>query len=461
MGWAGVLAQAAGGADLLAARQQMALSLAWHIVVACLGIAFPIFILIAEWRGLHGDSEAHTLARRWSKAFGVLFAVGAVSGTILSFELGMLWPGMVAGFGDVWGLPFAIEGVAFFLEGIFLGIYLYGWKRFSPRAHFALGVPIPIAGASSAFFVVAANAWMNHPTGFDVATYQATGQVTGVDPWAALGNTATLVQTTHMVLAALMVGGFTVAAVYAWGWLRGRRDRHHRIGFLIPFTVAALATPLQIVAGDWSARYVAETQPVKLAALEAVYTTQAHAPLTIGGWLSNGEVRWAIEIPGGLSWLATRDTDAVIMGLDRVPADEQPPVGITRTAFQVMVAAGFLLLAVGAWLGIVWWRRRSPPQSKWFWRGAWLAGPLAVIALEAGWVVTEVGRQPWIVDHVMRVDEAVTPVAGVRFGLWVVTAVYLALTVGTVFVLSRMGRSGRSAYAPQEPPEGIGRVADG
>jgi len=422
----------------------MALSLGWHIVVASLGVSFPIFILVAEWRGNRGDADAMTLARRWSKTFGVLFAVGAVSGTILSFELGMLWPGMVGEFGDVWGLAFAIEGVAFFLEAIFLGIYLYGWDRFPPRMHLALGLPIPVAGVASAWFVVTANAWMNNPSGFDVAAYQATGQVTDVNPWAAMLNPGTPVQTTHMILAALMMGGFAVAAVYAWGWLKGRKDRHHRLGFLIPFTVAIAATPAQIVVGDWSARHVAENQPVKLAALEAVYETQARAPLTIGGWVSGGEVRYAIEIPGGLSWLATRDVNAVIVGLDQVPLDERPPVAIVRTAFQVMVGVGFLVLLVGVWLVIGWWRRRSPPTSRWFWWAAWVAGPLTVLALEAGWVVTEVGRQPWIVYGLVRVEDAVTAAAGVRFGLWVLVVVYAALTVGTAFVLSRLGRSWRN-----------------
>jgi len=444
---AGFLAEAASGGDLLAARQQMALSLGWHIVVASFGVAFPIFILLAEWRGTRGDADAAALARRWSKSFGVLFAVGAVSGTILSFELGMLWPGMVGTFGDVWGLPFAIEGVAFFLEAIFLGIYLYGWDRFSARAHLAVGLPIPVAGVASAWFVVTTNAWMNHPSGFDVASYAATGRVTAVDPWAAMLNPATPVQTVHMILAALMVGGFSVASVYAWGWLRGRRSRRDRLGFTIPFVVALAATPAQIVVGDWAARFVSETQPVKFASLEAVYETRASVPLHVGGWVSGEQIHWAVEIPGGLSWLATGDPDAVIAGLDTVPVDERPPVPIVREAFQAMVGIGFLLLFTGTWFAVVWWRRRSPPGSRWFWRLALAAGPLAAVALEAGWVVTEVGRQPWIVYGLMRVDEAVTPAPGLRLGFWVVTTVYAALTAATVFVLTKLGRSMRALDA--------------
>ncbi|OFW67458.1 MAG: cytochrome BD ubiquinol oxidase subunit I [Actinobacteria bacterium RBG_16_68_21] len=440
----GFLAEAASGGDLLAARQQMALSLGWHIVVASFGVAFPIFILLAEWRGTRGDEDAMELARRWSKTFAVLFAVGAVSGTILSFELGMLWPGMVGTFGDVWGLPFAIEGVAFFLEAIFLGIYLYGWDRFSAKAHLAVGLPIPVAGAASAFIVVTANAWMNHPTGFDAATYAATGRVIAVDPWAAMFNRGTPVQGIHMILAALMVGGFAVSSVYAWAWLRGRRDRRHQLGFVIPFVVGLAAAPVQVVVGDWAARFAYNHQPIKFAALEAVYETEAGAPLSIGGWVSGEQVRFALEIPGALSWLATGDRDAVVVGLGGVPPDERPPVPVVRMAFQVMVGIGFLLVLAGAWFGVAWWRRRSPPVSRWFWRLAWVAGPLAAVALEAGWVVTELGRQPWIVYQVMRIEEAVTPAPGIRVGFWVVTVAYTALTAATVFVLTRLGRSLRT-----------------
>lgn len=442
-----VLAQAAAGTDLFAARQQMALSLGWHIVIACFGVGFPALILIAEWLGIRGNPAATLLARRWAKALSVLFAVGAVSGTILSFELGILWPGMMRTFGDVWGLPFTIEGVAFFIEAIFIGLYLYGWERFPPRIHLLSGLPIVVAGIASAWFVVTANAWMNQPAGFDIETYRATGTVTGVDPWAAMFNPATPVQTTHMVLAALMVSGFATASVYAWGWLRGRRGPDRRIAFTIPFLVAALATPLQIGVGDWAARFLADHQPVKLAAAEGLSVTQAGAPLTIGGWLVDGEVRYGLQIPRGLSLLAYHDPDAVVAGLDQVPPEERPPVAVVRPAFQAMVAAGFLLLALVAWFGLARWRgHRRLPESRWFWVGAVAAGPLAAAALEAGWIVTEVGRQPWIVFGLMRVDEAVTAAPGIRYGYLVLLAVYAALTVATVYVLRRLA----SGPVPEE-----------
>jgi len=429
--------------DLLAARSQMALSLGWHIVLACFGVGFPLIVLLAEWRFLRtGDAVYSALARAWTRSLGVLFAVGAVSGTILSFELGILWPRFMGRFGEVIGLPFALEGIAFFVEAIFVGLYLYGWDRLSPRVHLLTGVPIVVAGVASAWFVVTANAWMNQPAGFRL---DASGNVVDPDPWAAMLNPATPVQTTHMILAAFMVAGFGVAAVYAAGWLRGRRDRYHRLGFLIPFTVAVVVTPVQIGVGDWAARFLAERQPVKLAAIEGLHETRRGAPLTIGGVYVNGRVHLGLQVPNGLSLLAHHDPDALVHGLDEVPPDERPPVAIVRNAFQVMVAIGFGLLALGAWFAIAWWRRREPPASRWFHRAAVVAGFAAPVALEAGWIVTEVGRQPWIVWRVMRVSEAVTTAPNIRLGLYFLLVVYALLTWGTIFVLRRL-----SSGAPEE-----------
>ena len=447
------MALAAETVDLLAARQQMALSLGWHIVIACFGVGFPIFVLLAEWRGLRRqDPVARRLARRWSSALAVLFAVGAVSGTILSFELGILWPRMMADFGDVWGLPFTIEGVAFFTEAVFLGLYLYGWERFSPRAHLLVGLPIPIAGVASAWFVVTANAWMNQPRGFDVDHYLATGQVRDIDPWAAMFNPATPVQTTHMVLAAIMVSGFGVAAVYAVGRLKGRRDRHHRLGFLIPFAIAVMATPLQIGVGDAAARFLAERQPVKLAAIEGLGETTDCAPLTVGGVFIDDRIRFGLQIPCGLSLLTHHDPNSVVQGLDEVPPEDRPPVNVVHIAFQAMVAIGFFLLGLGAWWAWRRWRSHRLPESRWFWWAAAAAGPLAVIALEAGWVVTEVGRQPWIVYEVMRVDDAVTDAGGLWAGYTVLLVVYAVLTVATIAVLRRLARSPLPDLEPSREP---------
>ncbi|MDQ1467952.1 MAG: cytochrome bd ubiquinol oxidase subunit [Actinomycetota bacterium] len=421
--------------DLLYARQQMALSLGWHIVIACTGMAFPFLVLFAEWRGQRtGDPVYTALARHWSRVLAVLFAIGAVSGTILSFEFGILWPRWMAAYGDVMGLPFAIEGFAFFVEAIFVGIYLYGWDRLPPRVHLWSGVPIGIAGVASAFFVVAANGFMNTPTGFRLVS----GKVVAVHPWAALFNTSLWPEATHMILAAFIVTGYLVAMPYAVALLRGSRDRYRRLGFLIPFVVASAVVPLQIVAGDWAARHVAVHQPVKLAAMEGLVHTQRGAPIHLGGVFVDGRVRFGIEIPKGLSLLAFHRSDAVVTGLESVPPGDRPPVNVVRTAFQVMVAIGTAMLGLGAWLLLAWRRRRDLPASRWFYRAAVVAGPAAVVALEAGWITTEVGRQPWIVYGVMRTRDAVSTASGLRYGYFLLVVIYAALTAAAVVVLRHL-----------------------
>lgn len=424
--------------DLFYARQQMALSLGFHIVLASIGMAFPALVLFAEWRGQRtGDPVYTRLARRWAKVLAVLFAVGAVSGTILSFEFGILWPRWMGRWGDVMGLPFAIEGFAFFAEAIFIGIYLYGWERLSPRRHLLMGLPIPIAGVASAFFVVAANGWMNTPSGF---TLGRGGRPTHIDPWAAMFNTSLWPEATHMILAAAIVTGFLVAMVYVPALRRGTATRYHRVAFLLAFSLAAVAVPMQLVVGDWAARHVAAHQPIKLAAMEGVYRTESGVALHIGGIYIDNHVVGGIPIPDGLSFLADHDPHAKIVGLASVRPGDRPPVNVVRSAFQLMVGIGTAMLGLAVWFGVAWRRRRDLPRSRWFLRAALVAGPAAVIALEAGWVTTEVGRQPWIVYRIMRVRDAVTDASGTRYGYFGLLVVYTALTVVTIFVLRRMGR---------------------
>ena len=438
---------AATPADLAAARGQMALSLGWHIVLACLGVGMPALTVYAEWRGVRTGREHYVrLARRWARAMGVLFAVGAVSGTILSFEMGLLWPGLMATYGQVLGLPFALEGFAFFIEAIFLGGYLYAWDRLSPRRHVLTGLPVCVAGVASAVFVVSANAWMNQPRGFDLVN----GTVTHVRPWRAMFNPAMPWQVLHMVLAAFMVTGFLIASVYAVALLRGRRDRYHRLGFLLPFVVAAAVTPPQIVVGDGLARFLATRQPAKLAAIEGLDRTGSHVPLSLGGVYVDGRMRFAVRIPSGLSLLVGYRPGTVVRGLDTVPPRDRPPVNPVHLSFQAMVAIGFGLLALGGWLASAWWRRRDLPRSRWFLRFCAVAGIASVIALEAGWVTTEVGRQPWIVWRHQRTAEAVNPAPGLWVGLVAVLAVYAVLTATGAYVLGRL-RTG-PAGAPQEAP---------
>jgi cytochrome d ubiquinol oxidase subunit I len=416
-----------------------ALSFAAHIPLVCFGIAFPAVVLFVEWLGHRtGDPVYRTLARRWSKIMLALFAVGVVTGTILSFELGLLWPNFTATFGDVFGLGFAIEGISFFLEAIFIAIYVYGWGRLSARAHMLSGIPIIVTGFSGSLMVIAVNGWMNHPSGFTLRD----GRAVDVHPFAALfQNDYFWHELVHMYLAAYMVVGFAVSAFYAWGWLRGRRGRYERVALVVPLTIAALASPVQILAGDWAARAVAEKQPVKLAAFEGLGETTKGAPIHLLGWYDDGEVKYGIRIPKLLSFLSFHDVNATVQGLDSVTADERPPVNIVRFAFQTMVGIGTGLALLSTVYLLVWLRRRRLPMSRWFYLAVVAAGPAALVALICGWITTEVGRQPWVVYRVMRTSEAVTGAGGVPVGYATLALVYAGLVIAVIWILRRLARA--------------------
>jgi cytochrome d ubiquinol oxidase subunit I len=425
---------------LLQARQMQALSFAVHIPLVCFGIAFPAMVLRAEWLWMRtGDEVYRVIAMRWTKVMVALFACGVVTGTILSFEMGLLWPNFMGTFGAVFGLGFALEGFSFFLEAIFIGIYVYGWNRLSPRAHFACGFPIVLAGMTGSLFVLAVNAWMNDPGGF---TPRPDGTVTDVEPVKALfGNGHVGYELVHMYLAGFIVTGFLVAGAYAVGRLRGRWGRYERIALTIPLTVAALAAPVQVIVGDWAAREVAETQPVKLAALEGLGRTERGAALHLGGWYTDdGEVKGGIALPKGLSLLAFHDPDARVIGLDSVPEADRPPVNVVRISFQVMVSIGTFLAALSAWYLFMRVRRKRPPSSDWFYRLLVVAGPLSLVALVAGWVTTEVGRQPWVVYEVMRTEQAVTAAEGIPLGYATLATFYACLIAAVAWILRRLAR---------------------
>ncbi len=445
---------AASESNLLAARELMAFTLGFHIVLACLGVAFPAVILIANYLGLRrGDGDAMRLARRWSKVMAVTFAVGAVSGTVLSFEFGLLWPRFMERFGDAFGIAFAIEGLFFFTEAIFLAIYIYGWKRLGEWAHFWSGVPMVITGIGGAFAVVTANAWMNQPQGF---VLDAAGKVVQTEPLKVLFNPATGYEVPHMILAAYMVTGFLVASVYAVGMLRGRRDRIHRLGLLIPLTVACIATPLQIFVGDVAARGVADHQPAKFAGFECIQKTGPNQTEYLGGVCTEDGVKGAIGIPGLDSLLVGFSTDTVVTGLEDIPPDERPPSNtLLHLSFDAMVGIGFGLLALGAWVAFAWWRRRDIPATPWFLRAVAASGAAAIVALWCGWIVTEVGRQPWIVQGHMRTSEAVTEAEGIWFAFGGVLVLYAALGTTAILVVRAMARRWREeGERPEEAPYG-------
>jgi cytochrome d ubiquinol oxidase subunit I len=428
---------------LQAARSQMAFTLGFHIILASLGVALPALMLIANYRGLrHQDADALKLAQRWSKAVAVTFAVGAVTGTVLSFEFGLLWPAFTGRFGEVFGVLFALEGIFFFLEAIFIAIYIFGWKHLSPWTHFWSGVPVVITGLGGAFSVVAVNSWMNQPQGYAPTT----GKVTSVEPLKVIFNPAVPYEVPHMILAAYLVTGFLVASIYAVGMLRGRRDRIHRLGLLIPLTVACIATPIQFAVGDTAARSIAKDQPIKFAAMECVQTTSTDVTEYLGGRCTSSGVKDGIGIPGLDSFLVGWSTSTQVIGLDSVPPDDRPPANtMLHWAFDAMVGICSVLILLALWLGIGWWRKKDFPQSRWFLRATAVSGVASVVALECGWIVTEVGRQPWIVYNVMRTSDAVTQAGGIWITFAAVLALYLALGTTLIITLRAMSRRWRNA----------------
>ena len=450
------------------ARSQMAFTLGFHIILVPLGVAWAFMALVANHRAIKkNDADALLLAQRWSKYMAVTFAVGAVTGTVLTFEFGLLWPRFMGKFGEAFGIPFAVEGLFFFTEAIFIAIYIYGWKRLKPWPHFWTGVPIVIAGIGGTASVVAANSWMNEPAGF---TLNSAGHVVSTDPWAVIFNNAMPYETAHMLVAAYLVGGFLIASVYAVGLLRGRRDRYHRLGFIIPFTVAAIAAPIQMLVGDTLARWVYNNEPVKFAAIELVPKTSSDVPEIIFGHLnSHDQVTGGFKIPGLASILSdpSTGTSTTVKGLNSVPSGSRPTiqeVNVVHLAWDVMVGLATLLFLLALWYGLSWLFRRDYPKHKLF---LWLAagaGVASVVALEAGWVVTEVGRQPWIVYDYMKVTQAATSNQGVWIMFLLILGIYAIVGVTLILILRTMSARFRAdgtemeAGGPYGPPEPIATV---
>lgn len=428
--------------DFLAARSQMALSLAFHIVFACIGMVMPFFMAVAHYKWLKtGEEMYYKLARSWAKGVAIFFVVGAVSGTMLSFELGLLFPHFMEHAGPIFGMPFSLEGTAFFLEAIALGLYLYGWKRLNRWVHWGTGVAVGFMGVASGILVVAANAWMNSPTGF---TY-VDGVYTDIDPIAALFNDAWFSEALHMVIAAFTAVGFGVAGLHAFLYLKGRNADFHGRALKIAIVFGAVAALLQPISGDISARDVADRQPAKLAAMEAHFHTEPRADLMIGGVpnMETGEVNYAIRLPGLLSLMIHHDVDGVVKGLDQIPKDEQPPVPIVHYAFQIMIGIGTVLAGLaGLWfLFTLVLKKRPVLERRWFIRLLALATPLGFLAVEAGWTVTEVGRQPWIIYGYMKTADAVTPMPGIQVTFFFFTGLYVFLSLVVFWLMRRQIRA--------------------
>ena len=422
--------------DFIAARSQMALSLGFHIVFSCIGMVMPFFMAISHFYWIKTQDPVYkNITKAWSKGVAIFFATGAVSGTVLSFELGLLWPTFMKHAGPIFGMPFSLEGTAFFIEAIALGFFLYGWDRFKPWFHWATGVVVGISGLVSGILVVAANSWMNSPAGFDYVN----GQYLNIDPIRAMFNAAWFEQALHMSIAAFAATGFAVAGVHALMIVRRKNVKFHYMSFRIAIVFGAVAAILQPLSGDISAKDVAKRQPAKLAAMEAHFKTERHVPLIIGGIpdVKNKEVNYAIKVPGMLSFMTYEDFNAEVTGLDKILENNQPPVAITHYAFQVMVGCGMLMLGVALIYLMALVRFRKWFSKNWFLKLFAWATPVGFIAVEAGWTVTEVGRQPWIIQGVMRTADAVTPMPGIHYTFYLFTAIYLSLSMMVVFMLYR------------------------
>jgi cytochrome bd ubiquinol oxidase subunit I len=453
---------------VLPAREQMAFTLMVHVILVPFGVALPFITLLMNFIGLRRrDAVALQLARRWSNVMAIQFAVGAVTGTVISFEFGLLWPGMMGKWGDVIGVAFGIEGWAFFLEAILIAIYIYGWKRMRPWAHFLVGLPLPFIAVVGAFSILSVNAFMNTPQGF---TINSQGKPVSVDVSKVIFNQMVVPEFLHMLGAAYLAAGFTVASVYAVGWLRGRRDRYHRLGFIVPFTVAAIVTPIQFMIGDAIARDVFKYQPTKFAAIELVWKTGPDQPEIFYGRLQpDGTVQGGVSIPGLDSFLAGFSRNTVVKGLSETAANSRPTAveaNIAHFAFDTMVGIASLLVLLALWYGLVWLIRRDLPQSRWFFRAAAVAGVAGLVTIEFGWITAEVGRQPWIIYQQMRVAEAVTHISpgSIWLSFGIIAVVYALVAWAFIGILLRLrlrwrredadaARAAAEAPPPQPTPE--------
>ncbi|SEO81460.1 cytochrome ubiquinol oxidase subunit I [Mucilaginibacter sp. OK283] len=422
--------------DFIAARSQMALSLGFHIIYSCIGMVMPVFMAISHYKWIKTKDPVYkNVTIAWSKGVAIFFATGAVSGTMLSFELGLLWPGFMKHAGPIFGMPFSLEGTAFFIEAIALGFFLYGWNKLNTWFHWVTGIVVGVSGIASGILVVAANSWMNSPSGFDYVN----GKYLNIDPLKAMFNEAWFSEALHMTIAAFSATGFAVAGIHALMIYRKQNVAFHTKSFKIAIVFGAAAAILQPLSGDISAKGAAKRQPAKLAAMEAYFHTQEYAPLVIGGIPDTAakKVNYGLEIPGLLSFLVHDDFKTVVNGLDKIPVKDQPPVAITHYAFQVMVGIGTLMMFIGILYFIALWKKKEWLNKSWFLKLFIIATPTGFIALEAGWTVTEVGRQPWIIQGVMRTSEAVTKMPGIQYTFYLFTFIYFTLSVFVIFLLKR------------------------
>lgn len=426
--------------DLFAARSQMAISLAFHIIFAAIGMAMPFLMVVSHGLWIKTRKKVYeTLTEAWIKGVAILFATGAVSGTVLSFELGLLWPEFMKYAGAIIGMPFSWEGTAFFLEAIAIGLFIYGKNRIPEKVRWVCGLMVGVSGVLSGIFVIAANSWMNSPSGFDWVN----GQAINIDPVKAMFNDAWFSQALHMTIAAFEATGFAVAGVHAILLLRNPKSDLHKKAIVIALIFGGIAAIIQPISGDISAKFVAKSQPAKFAAMESHFETGNRVPLLLGGIpdVENRTVSHAIKIPGMLSFLAHGDMNSTVTGLEEIPRENWPPVTVTHISFQVMVACGVILLVVGVLSLVFIGFRMNKLFHPFMLTVLGICTPLGFIAIEAGWMVTEVGRQPWIIQGIMKTKDAVTPMPGLIIPFMLVTAIYILLSIMVTVLMVRQFRT--------------------
>lgn len=411
------------------------LTLSFHIIYATIGVGIPLMIMIAQWVGIKKNDEHYILlARRWARGFVITVAVGVVTGTAIGLQLSLLWPNFMELAGNVIALPLFMETFAFFFEAIFLGIYLYTWDRFeNQKKHLLLLIPVAVGASFSAVFITIVNAFMNAPQGFDLVD----GELININPLLAMFNPAMPTKVAHVVVTAYMTAAFVLASIAAYRLLRGSNHVYHKKALFLTMKLGLIFSIASAIIGDFSGKYLAEYQPEKLAAAEWHFETEENASLVMYGVLDDGEVKYAIKIPYALSILAHGDPFSEVKGLDQVPDDEEPPLYI-HYLFDMMVTIGMWLAFLSAVYVFAVWRKWSIVQTKWF---RWLlvaSGPLAVLAIEFGWWLAEVGRQPWILRNIMRVEDAATTSGQVDLMLVLFAGLYLVLGIGSVVILRRM-----------------------
>lgn len=424
-------------ATVLFSRGLTELTLSFHIIYATIGVGIPLMIMIAQWVGIKKQDEHYILlARRWTRGYVITVAVGVVTGTAIGLQLSLLWPHFMQLVGNVIALPLFMETFAFFFEAIFLGIYLYTWDRFeNQKKHLLLLIPVAIGASFSAIFITIVNAFMNAPRGFDMIN----GQLVNVSPLIAMLNPAMPTKVTHVLMSAYMASAFVLASIGAFRLLQGASHVYHKKAVYLTLKLGFVFAVSTALIGDFSGKYLAKYQPEKLAAAEWHFETESGAPLLVYGVLKNGEVKYALKIPGALSFLAHDNFQAKVTGLDRFPEKEQPPLYI-HYLFDSMVTIGVGLTILSFIYLIGTLRKWSFVFSKWF---RWLivvGGPLAVLAIETGWWLDEVGRQPWVLRGVMRTKDAATSSSNVDIMLWLFAGLYFVLGVGSIVVLRRMFR---------------------